>query len=399
MTALVRGVFIVGAKRTPFGAFGGRLKDTSLSELAVAASKAALESSQVQLQQVNSVIFGIVNQAASPDGIYTARHTALKLGLPIQTPCLAVNRLCGSGFQAVVSAAQEICLRESEIVLAGGTENMSLSPFMMRETRFGVKFGSEPKIECSLWNSLNDSYVKMPMAITAENLAEMYKITREECDNFALQSQLRWKDAQDNGRFKDEMAPMKIKIKGKEEVFDTDEHPRPNTTMEILAKLPPVFKKGGTVTAGNASGICDGAGAIVIASEEAIKNHNLKPLARIVGYSYVGCDPKIMGIGPVNAIRQLCEQTNIKLNDVDLVDINEAFAAQFLAVEKELKLDPTKTNVNGGAIALGHPVGASGARITANLVYELRRRKGKYAIGSACIGGGQGIAIMLENVP
>jgi len=398
MTALLRGVFIVGAKRTPFGSFGGKLKDISATHLGAVASKAALESASVKPEQVNSVNFGCVIQSSSKDGPYIARHIGLRSGVPNAVPCLTVNRLCGSGFQAVITGSQEICLREAEIVLAGGAENMSQAPYAVREMRFGTKFGTDYKLEDVLWSSVYDTYVDMPMAITAENLAVKYKISREECDQFALLSQTRWKEAQEKNKFSSELVPVPVKVKGKDEMFSIDEHPRPQSTIEALNKLKPVFKKDGTVTAGNASGICDGAAAVVLASEAAVKGNELAPLARIVGYSYVGVDPTIMGIGPADAIKKLCDHTGIKLKDVDLVDVNEAFAAQFLAVQKELDLDPAKTNVNGGAIALGHPVGASGARIVANLAYELRARKGKYAIGSACIGGGQGIAVMLENI-
>lgn len=398
MTALLRGVFVVGAKRTPFGTFGGTLKDVTALRLGVVASVAALKNAKIKPEKVNSVTFGTVIQASSRDGPYIARHIALHAGIPVPVPCLTVNRLCGSGFQSIVTGCQEICLREAEVVLAGGAENMSQSPYAVRDIRFGTKFGVDLKLEDMLWSSVYDTYADMPMAITAENLAEKYKISREECDSFALQSQLKWKNAHDNGRFQEELAAVPVKVKGKEVMFEVDEHPRPQSTMEGLSKLKPVFKPGGTVTAGNASGICDGAAAVVLASEDYVKANKLAPLARIVGYSYVGVDPTIMGIGPVDAIRKLCDNTGVKLTDVDLVDVNEAFASQFLAVQKELNLDPTKTNVNGGAIALGHPVGASGARIVANLTYELRARKARYAIGSACIGGGQGIAVMLENI-
>uniref|UniRef100_A0A2R5LDP5 Putative 3-ketoacyl-coa thiolase mitochondrial n=1 Tax=Ornithodoros turicata TaxID=34597 RepID=A0A2R5LDP5_9ACAR len=398
MTSLLRGVYIVGAKRTPFGAMGGKLKDFTPTQLAVVASKAAMESAGVKPEQVDTCIVGIVNQMAAKDSPYCARHTALQSGLPEKTPCLGVNRLCGSGFQSAVNGVQEILLGNAQIALTAGTESMSLSPFIVRGTRFGVKFGVQPELECSLLTTLSDLHCKLPMAMTAENLAVKYKVSREDVDKFALQSQTRWAAAQAAGRFKEEMAPIKVKVKGKEEEFSIDEHPRPQSTLETLAKLPALFKKDGTVTAGNASGICDGAGAILIASEEAVSKYNLKPLARIVGYSYVGVDPTIMGIGPAPAIRKVCEKTGVGMDNVDLFDVNEAFASQFLAVERDLGLDPAKTNVNGGAIALGHPVGASGSRILANLTYELRHRKGKYAVGSACIGGGQGIAVMLENV-
>lgn len=398
MTSLLRGIYIVGAKRTPFGAMGGKLKDLTPTQLAVIAGKAALDSAGVKPEDVDVCIVGIVNQCAAKDSPYCARHTALQCGLPQQTPCLNVNRLCGSGFQSAVNGVQEILLGNAEIALTLGTENMSLSPFVVRDARFGIKFGMQPEMECSLLATLTDAHCKLPMAITAENLAVKYKVSREDADQLAFRSQTRWAKAQETGRFKEEMVPIPLKVKGKEVVMDIDEHPRPGTTMETLAKLPALFKKDGTVTAGNASGICDGAGAILIAGEEAVKKHNLKPLARIVGYSYVGVDPTIMGIGPAPAIRKLCDKTGVKLQDLDLVDVNEAFASQFVAVERELQLDPAKTNVNGGAVALGHPVGASGARILANLTYELRHRKAKYAVGSACIGGGQGIAVMLESV-
>lgn len=398
MTSLLRGVYIVGAKRTPFGAIGGTLKDHTPTQLAVIAGKAALESAGLNPENVDVCVVGIVNQVAAKDSPYCSRHTALQCGVPLKTPCHNVNRLCGSGFQSAVNGLQEILLGNAEIALTFGTENMSMSPFIVRGTRFGVKFGMQPEMECSLLATLTDMYCKLPMAITAENLAEKYKISRQDVDQFALRSQQRWNEANKAGRFKEEIVPVAVKVKGKEVAFDTDEGPRPETTIEKLSKLPALFKKDGTVTAGNASGISDGAGATLIASEEAVKRHNLKPLARIVGYSYVGVDPTIMGIGPVPAIQQVCQRTGVKLQDVDLVEVNEAFSSQFLAVEKELGLDPAKTNVNGGAVALGHPVGASGARILANLTYELRNRKGKYAIGSACIGGGQGIAVMIESM-
>lgn len=398
MTSLLRGVYIVGAKRTPFGAIGGTLKDHTPTQLAVIAGKATLESAGLNPENVDVCVVGIVNQVAAKDSPYCSRHTGLLCGVPLKTPCHNVNRLCGSGFQSAINGLQEILLGNAEIALTFGTENMSMSPFIVRGTRFGVKFGTQPEMECSLLATLTDMYCKLPMAITAENLAEKYKISRQDVDQFALRSQQRWNEANKAGRFKEEIVPVPVKVKGKEVAFDTDEGPRPETTIEKLSKLPALFKKDGTVTAGNASGISDGAGATLIASEEAVKRHNLKPLARIVGYSYVGVDPTIMGIGPVPAIQQVCQRTGVKLQDVDLVEVNEAFSSQFLAVEKELGLDPAKTNVNGGAVALGHPVGASGARILANLTYELRHRKGKYAIGSACIGGGQGIAVMIESM-
>nr|XP_020669150.1 3-ketoacyl-CoA thiolase, mitochondrial [Pogona vitticeps] len=394
--ALLRGVFIVSAKRTPFGAFGGLLKDFTATDLSEIAARSALSAGKISPEIIDSLIVGNVMQC-SPDAIYLARHVGLRIGVPVAVPALTVNRLCGSGFQSIANGCQEICLKESEVVLCGGAENMSQSPYTVRNIRFGTKLGLDLKLEDTLWAGLTDLHIKTPMAITAENLAAKYNITREECDRYALKSQQRWKAGDEAGYFKAEMAPIEVKTKKGKQIMEQDEHPRPKATMEELGKLPPVFKKDGTVTAGNASGICDGAGVVVIASEDAVKKHNLTPLARIVSYHSVGCDPNIMGIGPVPAITEALKKAGLSLKDMDLVEVNEAFAPQYLAVEKVLGLDPEKTNIHGGAIALGHPLGASGTRITAHLVHELRRRGGKYAVGSACIGGGQGIAVVIEN--
>ncbi|CAN8004037.1 unnamed protein product [Ixodes hexagonus] len=377
------GIYIVGAKRTPFGAMGGKLKDFTPTQLAVIAGKAALDSAGVKPEHVDVCVVGIVNQVAAKDSPYCSRHTALQCGLPQHTPCLNVNRLCGSGFQSAVNGAQEILLGNAEIALALGTENMSLSPFVVRDARFGVKFGMQPEMECSLLATLTDMHCKMPMAITAENLAVKYKVSREDADQLALRSQTRWAKDERYRNAQTQQFPHTVAI----EIY-LPEHPSPLRSSENHIRQPLSSRRE----------ICDGAGAILIAGEEAVKKHNLKPLARIVGYSYVGVDPTIMGIGPAPAIRKLCDKTGVKLQDLDLVDVNEAFASQFVAVERDLQLDPAKTNVNGGAVALGHPVGASGSRILANLTYELRDRKAKYAVGSACIGGGQGIAVMLESV-
>lgn len=398
MSCLTRGVFIVGAKRTPFGAFGGRLKDIDSTELGRIASVAALEQANVTPDQVDSVICGAVSQISSKNGPYISRHIGLRVGVKLETPCLTINRLCGSGFQSLVTGSQEICLDDADIVLAVGSENMSLSPFIQRGCRFGVKFTETPTLECSLWSTLTDWNINTPMGVTAENLAKKYGLTRQDVDEYALMSQTRWKAAQGGGKFNSEMAPIKLMERRKEVTMEVDEHPK-DTTLESLGKLRPSFAKDGVSTAGNSSGIGDGAGAIVLASEESVSKHKLAPLARVAGYSVVGCDPHIMGIGPVHAIRRVCAANGLSLDkDIGLVDVNEAFAAQFLAVAKELKLDMTKTNVNGGAIALTHPVGASGSRIIANLVYEMERQKVKHAIGAACIGGGQGIAVLLERL-
>ncbi|XP_069682003.1 3-ketoacyl-CoA thiolase, mitochondrial [Periplaneta americana] len=398
MAALTKGVFIVAAKRTPFGTYGGKFLKKTITDLQEVANKAAITASGLKPDQIDSVVIGNVNPGSSSDGAFMPRHAALRAGIPIERPAVAVNRLCGSGFQAVVSGAQNIVLGDSKVVLTGGAENMSQSPFIVRDTRFGTTLGQPIQMEDALWVGLTDTYCNTPMAVTAENLAEKYKIPREEVDQFALRSQNFWKKANDSGYFKEEIAPVTVKVKGKEQAVDVDEHPRPQSTLEGMAKLPALFKKNGVVTAGSASGICDGAGAVILASEEAVKEFGLKPLARLVGYSVVGVEPTIMGIGPAPAIQNLLKVAGKQLAEIDLVEINEAFGAQTLACQKELGLDLEKLNVNGGAIALGHPLGATGARITTHLVHELRRRKAKFGIGSACIGGGQGIALLLESI-
>jgi acetyl-CoA acyltransferase 2 len=397
MAKLSKSIVVLGAKRTAFGTMLGALKNISATDLAVHAAKAAIAQSGVAVDAFGHVVIGNVVQT-SADAIYCARHVGLKAGLPITTPALTVNRLCGSGFQAIVSGAEQILLGDADVVLVGGTENMTQAPHVLRGGREGFAFGKAPAMEDSLWSALTDSYNNTPMAVTAENLATKYGITRADCDAYALQSQQRWAAANESGRFKDEITPIEIQAKKATISFAVDEHPRPQTTLEILAKLNPVFKKDGVVTAGNASGICDGAACLVLASEDFAKSHNLKPLARIVQWGVAGVDPSIMGIGPAPAIKNALTRAALKLTDMDLVEVNEAFAPQYLAVEKELGLDRNKTNVDGGAIALGHPLGASGARITAHLVYELARRNGKYAVGSACIGGGQGMAVVLERI-
>jgi len=394
---LGREIWIVGAKRTAFGTFGGTVKDLTATDLAVEASKAALVQAGADPATVEQVVFGNVQQT-SADSIYLARHVGLRAGAPIAAPALTVNRLCGSGFQAIINGAEQILLGDSEVVLVGGTESMSQAPHVVRGARWGLPFGKEQKLGDTLWDALTDSYTGMPMAITAENLAEQYKISRQECDAYALRSQQAWAAANEAGRLKDEIVPVEIKSKKGPVQFATDEHPRPQTTLETQAKQPPVFKKDGVVSAGNASGISDGAAALLLCSKEAGQKYGWKPLAKLTQWAYAGCDPKIMGIGPAPAIRRAMDRSGHKISDFDLVEVNEAFAPQYLAVEKELGLDRERTNVDGGAIALGHPLGASGARITTHLVYELRRRGKKLAIGSACIGGGQGIAVVVESV-
>ncbi len=397
MAKLSKSIVVVGAKRTAFGTMQGTLKGVSANDLAVHAAKAAIAQSGLAADAIGHVIIGNVMQT-SPDAIYCARHIGLKAGLPITTPALTVNRLCGSGFQAVINGAEQLLLGEAEAVLVGGTENMSQAPHILRGSRDGWAFGKAPQVEDSLWSALTDSYCNTPMAVTAENLATKYEITRKDCDEYALSSQQRWAAANEKGVYKDEIAPIEIQQKKATVQFAVDEHPRPQTTLETLGKLPPVFKKDGVVTAGNASGICDGAACLVLMTEELAKAKGLKPLARFVQWGVAGVEPSIMGIGPAPAIKNALARADLKLSDIDVFEVNEAFAPQYLAVEKELGLPRERTNVNGGAIALGHPLGASGARITTHLVYELARRGGRYAVGSACIGGGQGIAVVLEKV-
>jgi acetyl-CoA acyltransferase 2 len=397
MAKLSQSIVIVAAKRTAFGAMQGALKSLSATDLGVHAAKAALAQSKVAPEGIAHVVIGNVMQT-SVDAIYCARHVGLKAGLPITTPAVTVNRLCGSGFEAIIQGASQLLLGEGDAVLVGGTENMTQAPHILRGARDGWPFGKSPAVEDSLWSALTDSYCNTPMAVTAENLATKYGISRQQCDEYALQSQQRWAAANEKGFFKDEITPVELASKKGTVSFAVDEHPRPQTTMEILAKLGPVFKKDGVVTAGNASGICDGAACLVLATEDFAKRKGLTPLARIVQWGVAGVDPTIMGIGPAPAIKIALERAALKLSDMDLVEVNEAFAPQYLAVEKELGLDRAKTNVNGGAIALGHPLGASGARITTHLAYELARRGGRYAVGSACIGGGQGLAIVIERI-
>jgi acetyl-CoA acyltransferase 2 len=397
MPRLTKPIVVVAAKRTAFGTMLGALSGQTATDLAVHASKAALDQAGIDKKEIGHVVVGNVMQT-SADAIYCARHVGLRAGLPIETPALTVNRLCGSGFQAIVNGAEQILLGETDAVLVAGTENMTQAPFILRGARAGWAFGKAPPVEDSLWQALTDSYSNTPMAVTAENLAQKYGITRQHCDEYALSSQQRWAAANEAGRFKSEIVPVELQSKKGPVSFAVDEHPRPQSTMEALAKLAPVFKKDGVVTAGNASGICDGAAALVLTSEDYAKKKGLKPLARLVQWGVAGVDPTIMGIGPAPAIRSALARADLKLSDMDLVEVNEAFAPQYLAVEKELGLDRAKTNVDGGAIALGHPLGASGARITTHLVYELARRGGRFAVGSACIGGGQGIAVVLERV-
>jgi acetyl-CoA acyltransferase 2 len=396
MARISKSIVVLAAKRTAFGAMQGSLKHVSATDLAVHAANGALAQCRVDKHDVGHVVVGNVIQS-SPDAIYCARHVGLKAGLPIETPALTVNRLCGSGFQAIVDGASQILLGEAELVLVAGTENMTQSPHVLRGARDGWAFGKAPAVEDSLWTSLTDSHCNLPMGMTAENLARKYGITRRQCDEYALISQARWAAASEAGRFESEIASVTIPGKKGPLEFSVDEHPRPQSTLEGLAKLVPVFAKDGVVTAGNASGIADGAAALVLASEDYAKKRGIAPLARLVQWAVVGVSPSLMGIGPALAIPSALSRAGLELGEIDLVEVNEAFAPQYLAVEKELGLDRSKTNVDGGAIAMGHPLGASGARIVTHLIYELSRRGGQYAVGSACIGGGQGMAVVIER--
>lgn len=395
---LNRAVYIVGGKRTPYGAYGGSLAKMSATQMQLHASKAAVEQAGLEASDIQSVVVGNCIQS-DPSCPYISRHVALQMGCEKKTPALTINRLCGSGFQSVVDIANEIDLGVINCGLAGGSESMSGAPHAAYGHRFGVKLGSDIKLVDTLWAGLTDMNIKLPMGVTAENLAEKYGISREDADNLAVRTQQRWGIAHQAGFFADELAPVQLKKSKKNPtgLFDFDEHARPSVTAEALGKLPSVFKKDGAVTAGNASGVCDGAGALVLADDAKVQEKSLKPLARVVAYAYVGCDPLIMGIGPVPAIQKVLELSGLNRDQVGIYDINEAFAPQFLACEKELELDPSKTNVCGGAIALGHPLASSGSRIMAHLAHAVQRTGEQYAIGSACIGGGQGIAILIEK--
>lgn len=391
-----RDVFILGGKRTAMGEYVGALKDISAIDLGATAAKGALAATNVRPEEIDHTVMGNALQT-SGDAIYGARHVALKAGVPFDRPALTVNRLCGSGIQSIVSGAQMIQLGEAQTVLAGGMESMSQAPHVIRGARSGFPLGGG-KLEDSLMVALLDTYCNTPMAGTAENLARKFEISREEQDQYALRSQQEAKRAQDAGYLAEEIVPVEITSRRATVVFDADDHLRPETTMEGLGKLRPAFAKDGFVTAGNASGIVDGAAAVIICGEEYVKRRNAQPMGRIVSWAYAGVEPEIMGIGPVPATRQALDKAGLKLSEIDLIEVNEAFAAQYLAVEKELGLDRSRTNVNGGAIALGHPLGATGTRLVITILHELHRRGGRYGLATACIGGGQGIAMIVERM-
>ncbi len=393
---MAQDIFILGGKRTPMTQYVGALKDVKAIDLAAAAARGALEASQVAAEEIDHTVIGNALQT-SGDAIYGARHVALKAGVPTDRPALTINRLCGSGIQSIISGAHMIMLGEARTALVGGMESMSMAPHAIYGARSGFALG-QGKLEDTLMVALLDTYCNTTMAGTAENLARRYEISREDQDRYALRSQTEAKRAQAAGVFAEEITPVEVKTRKGVKVVDTDDHLRPETTLEVLAKLPTAFSKDGFVTAGNASGIVDGAAALVIAGQEFVEARGVQPLGRIVAWAYAGVEPDVMGIGPVPAVRKVLEKAGLTLADIDLVEVNEAFAGQYLAVEKELGLDRTRTNVNGGAIALGHPLGASGTRLVLTSLLELKRRGGRYALSTACIGGGQGIAIICERV-
>lgn len=389
-------VVIVSGARTAMARYTGVFSDVSAIELGAHAAKGAVARSGVDPAEFDHVVFGNVLQTSS-DAIYGARHVGLKAGLKVETPAVTVNRLCGSGIEAIAQAAQRLLLGEATMVLAGGMENMTQAPFVIRGARTGLKLGGGA-LEDFLFVGLTDSYCGLPMAVTAENLAQQKGIRRAEADAYALRSQQAADAAAKAGVFQEEIVPVEVKQGRKSIVVTEDDHRRPETTLETLAKLPASFQKDGMVTAGNASGIVDGAAAVVVTREKTAKERGLKPLGRIASWAAVGVDPSIMGIGPVPSTRKALQFAGLKLEQMDRIEVNEAFAPQYLAVEKELGLCRDKTNVNGGAIALGHPLAASGTRLVLTVLNELRRKGLKYGLATACIGGGQGIAMIVEAI-
>lgn len=388
-------VVLLEGARTPFAKFCGAFKDISAIELGAIAAREAVARSGISVEEIDQVVFGNVIQS-SPDAIFMARHVGLKSGVRQSVPGLTVNRLCGSGLEAIVTAARFIQTGEAHVVLAGGAENMTQIPFVVRGARTGLPLGGSP-MQDYLWEALYDTYGDCTMSITAENLAEKYHISREEVDIHAYQSHQKALRAMELGFFKKEIVPVDVKDGKGTKTIERDEQPR-NTSLEVLNKMKPRFKEGGVVTPGNASGINDGGAAVILTSAQYAEEKGLKPIARLVSWGTVGVEPKYMGIGPVDAIRQALRKADMQLADMDLIEINEAFSAQYLACQKELGFDPEIGNVNGGAVALGHPLGASGTRISLSLIYELQRRNKKYGVSSLCIGGGQGIAAIWERL-
>ncbi len=395
-------MYIIGGMRSAFCEYVGTpgyglFKDLSAIDLGAIVAKEVIKKYNIKPNDIGHIIIGNALQTSS-DAIYCARHIGLKAEIPIEVPALTLNRICGSGIQSVIYAVQLIKLNEAQLVLAGGVENMSQAPHILRKSREGFRLGVSPILEDSLYYALLDPYPNLYMAQTAETLAKNYGISREEQDIYALRSHKLGAKSVLEELFKEEIVPIKVKFKGQERIADKDDHIKPDTTLESLSKLKPAFSKDGTVTAGNASGIVDGAAMLLIASEQYCEWNNIKPLGKIIGWSCVGVEPSCMGIGPVFAIKKLLKQTSLKLDDIDLFEINEAFAAQYLACEKVLELNRNKVNINGGAISLGHPLAATGTRLILTLLLSLKRANKKLGIASACIGGGQGIAILVEAI-
>ncbi|MGH7630972.1 MAG: acetyl-CoA C-acetyltransferase [Gemmatimonadales bacterium] len=395
-----RDVVFLAAVRTGFGSFGGTLKDHTATDLGAAVTRCAIARSGLEPADVQHVIVGNVLQT-SGDAAYLARHVGLRAEIPVPVPAVTVNRLCGSGFEAVIQGAHRILLGEADVVLAAGAESMSQAPHVLRGSRWGLRLGASPKLEDTLTEALKDSHCGLPMGETAERLAERYGISRAECDEYGARSQAAAAAAWKSGAFTSEVVPIPVRNpKTKQtESWAADEHMRPDTTAAGLAKLAPVFREGGLVTAGNASGISDGAGALVLAGGDLAEQRGLRPLGRLVSWAVVGVEPEVMGIGPAPAAREALARAGLELGAMDLIEVNEAFAAQYLSVERELGLPRDRTNVDGGAIAVGHPLAASGARITSHLLHALRHRGGCFGLGAACIGGGQGIAVVVEAFP
>jgi acetyl-CoA C-acetyltransferase len=390
----MKGAFIFGAVRTAIGKFGGSLRDFSAPDLGVVAAQAALARAGIEAADVDQVIFGHARQAGN--GPNPARQIAVRAGVPAERPAYTVNQACASGLRAIILGYQEIVLGNAQTLLVGGTEDMSRVPYYLEGARWGVRLGHQTLIDGMYQDGFLCPMAKMVMGETAEVLAKQYELTREEQDGYALASQQRARRALEAGRFVHEIAPVTIREKKGERIFATDEHPRPETSAETLAKLPPVFSKEGTITAGNSSGITDGAAALVLMSEERAARSTVKPLGRIAGHATVGVDPKLMGIGPVPSVQKLLRSNGRRLEDYDLVELNEAFAAQVLACDRELHFDRERLNVNGGAIALGHPIGCTGARITVTLLHEMVKRGARRGLATLCVSGGMGVALDIE---